>query len=340
MDLNFIDKWCKIKSIDMHTAGEPLRIIYEGLPKIEGKTILEKRRFFKKNYDHIRKSLMWEPRGHADMYGAILTEPEREDSDFGVLFIHNEGYSTMCGHGIIGLAKFAVQTKFVNVSEPITTIRIDTPAGLVTAFVRIENKSIKQIWFENVPSFIYLKDESITVENLGKIQFDIAFGGAFYAFVNADRYNIEMTPENYKELIEKGMAIKYAIMEKYNIKHPFKEDLNFLYGTIFYGNALSNDADSRNVCVFADGEVDRSPTGTGVSARMALHYFKKELPLNKEYIIESIIGTKFIGEAVKVVKFGDYEAVIPKVSGSAFIIGKNEWVYDPEDQIKEGFFLR
>jgi len=332
--------WLKIKTIDAHTAGEPLRIILEGLPYIKGKTILAKRKYMKENLDHLRTALLFEPRGHADMYGAIITEPERNDSDFGVLFLHNEGYSTMCGHGIIALTKVIVQTGIIEPKEPIMEIKFDTPAGLVTSIAKVKKGKVESVYFHNVPSFVLTTDIEYEVVGIGKVKFDIAFGGAFYAFINADELGIEMKEKNIRLLIKKGMAIKNAVMRSFPIKHPFEEDLSFLYGTIFYGKSHNEDADSRNVCIFADGEVDRSPTGTGVSARMALHYAKGEIELDEKIIIESIIGTKFTCSIHQKTKFGDYDAVIPQVKGNAFITGKHEFFIDPEDPLKEGFILR
>ena len=332
--------WLKIKTIDAHTAGEPLRIILEGLPEIKGHTILEKRKYMKENLDHLRKALMLEPRGHADMYGAIITAPINEGSHFGVLFLHNQGYSTMCGHGIIALTKVAVQTRMIEAIQPTTKIKIDTPAGVVTSFASIKNGKVDSVYFHNVPSFVLAVDEEVEVTGIGKVKYDIAFGGAFYAFVNADDLGIDMKEENCRELIGKGMSIKKAVMKSYPIKHPFEEDLNFLYGTIFYGKAHSDEADSRNVCIFAEGEVDRSPTGTGVSARMALHYAKSEINLNQQMVIESIIGTTFTGSIVSSTKFGNYDAIIPQVEGNAYITGKHEFIFDPEDPLKDGFILR
>ncbi len=334
------ETWLKIKTIDAHTAGEPLRIILEGLPEIKGNTILEKREYMKENLDHLRTALIFEPRGHADMYGAIITEPEKEGSDFGVLFLHNEGYSTMCGHGIIALTKVAVQTGMIESTEPIIEIKFDTPAGLITSYAKVKDGKVESVYFHNVPSFVLTTDQFVDVQGIGKVKYDIAFGGAFYAFVNADDLGIGMKEDNFHELIEKGMAIKNAVMKSYPIKHPFEEDLNFLYGTIFYGKSHSKQADSRNVCIFADGEVDRSPTGTGVSARMALHFNNGEIGKDQKLIIESIIGTKFTGSVHRTTKFGKYDAVIPQVEGNAYITGRHEFVIDPDDPLKEGFILR
>jgi trans-L-3-hydroxyproline dehydratase len=274
------------------------------------------------------------------MYGAIITEPVNDESDFGVLFLHNEGYSTMCGHGIIALTKVFVQTGMIEAIEPITKIKIDTPAGLITSYAHVKDGKVDSVYFHNVPSFVLTTDQIVDVQAIGKVKYDIAFGGAFYAFVNADELGIRMKKQNFHELIEKGMAIKKAVIKSYPIKHPFEDDLNFLYGTVFYGKSHSKQADSRNVCIFAEGEVDRSPTGTGVSARIALQFAKDEIKINQPMLIESIIGTKFTGSVHQTTQFGKYDAVIPQVEGNAYITGKHEFLIDPEDPLKEGFILR
>ena len=332
--------WMKITTIDAHTEGEPLRIFTGGLPKLIGKTILEKRKFFKTNYDYLRTAMMWEPRGHADMYGCIITEAEREDSDFGVIFTHNEGYSSMCGHGIIAVTKVALETGMIEIDAPETIIKIDAPAGQIISHAKIKDGKVESVYFHNVPSFLYLQNEEFIVDGIGKIKFDIAYGGAFYAYVNADELNISMTSDNYNGLIQMGMLIKNAIMKNYEIKHPFEKDLSFLYGTIFYGKSHNSSSDNRNVCIFAEGEVDRSPTGTGVSGRVALEYAKGNLSLNQSMVIESILGTKFKGKVIKEASFGSFSAIIPEVEGNANIIGKHEFLIDPNDELKDGFIFR
>lgn len=332
--------WRRITAIDAHTAGEPLRVIVEGFPALQGDSILARRREAKEKWDHLRTALMWEPRGHADMYGCIITPPVSAGADFGVLFTHNEGFSTMCGHGIIAVTKVALETGMLPLQAPETTLTIDTPAGLVTAHARIENGSVKSVYFHNVPSFVLALDETVEVAGLGKIKYDLAFGGAFYAFVRAEEVGLACTPEHYRALIETGMAIKRAVMASRPITHPFEEDLNFLYGTIFIGPPLSPGAHSRNVCIFAEGEVDRSPTGTGVSARMALHYARGEVEIGQPLVIESIIGSRFTGRVVRETQFGPYPAVIPEVEGTAHITGRHEFLIDPADPLREGFMLR
>jgi len=332
--------WMRIKTIDAHAAGEPLRVIVDGFPSLPAGTILEKRRFLKENRDFLRTALMWEPRGHADMYGALITEPVSAESDVGVIFMHNEGYSTMCGHGIIGLATVLLETGLLTKEGENPVIKMDTPAGLVTAVAHREGNQVKTVSFQNVPSFVYLADQTIDVPGIGQVHFDIAFGGAFYAFVQAEEVGIGLKAGDFRSLIDLGIRIKHAIMEAVPIQHPFEEDLGFLYGVIFVGKALEAGHHSRNVCIFADGEVDRSPTGTGVSARVALHYAKKELDINQSITIESIIGTTFTGKVVSTQDFGLYKAVIPEITGSASIVGLCEWLIDPQDPLRNGFILR
>ena len=334
------EDWLKITTIDAHTAGEPFRVITGGLPDLPGDTILARRRYMMEKLDHLRTALMFEPRGHADMYGCIVTPPVTPEADFGILFMHNEGYSTMCGHGIIGIVKVVLETGFIQKREPETTIRIDSPAGQVTAHARIVKGEVQNIYFENVPSFVLALDQVIDVPGVGQFQYDIAFGGAFYAYVQAASIGLTCTPRDFPALVQKGMAIKRAIMASRNIPHPFEDDLSFLYGTIFVGPAESESAHSRNVCIFAEGEVDRSPTGTGVSGRLAIHRARREIGLNQSITIESIIGTSFSGRIVKETTFGPHAAVIPQVEGMAYITGRHEFLIDPIDPLKEGFILR
>jgi len=337
--------WTRITAIDAHTAGEPLRIFTGGLPDFPGSTILAKRRYAKEHWDRIRTATMWEPRGHADMYGAILTEPVTADGHAGVLFVHNEGFSTMCGHGIIALAQVGVETGLVT-GEPtaenpsVLEIRLDTPAGRVTAFARRQSGRVAEVWFHNVPSFVYALDRTVEVDGFGPVRYDVAYGGAFYAFCRAEEVGVGLGTKDFRELIDAGMAIKRAVMASLPIHHPTEPDLGFLYGTIFTGAAHNPTHHSRNVCIFADGEVDRSPTGTGVSARAALHFVRNEIGLGEAFTVESILGTTFTGAVTETTTFGGYEAVIPRVSGSAHICGRNELLIDPEDPLAYGFLLR
>ncbi|MEI6509550.1 MAG: proline racemase family protein [bacterium] len=332
--------WVRITAIDAHVAGEPLRVILEGMPELPGDTILAKRRVMKERYDHLRRAMMWEPRGHADMYGAILTPPVTPDGDLGVLFTHNEGFSTMCGHGIIGLATVLLETGLIEKEGDHPVLRMDTPAGRVTATAHRQGGKVKSVSFRNVPSFVYALDEIVEVPGIGPLRYDLAFGGAFYAFVQAKDLGVGLTGEHFRPLIDLGMRVKRAVMAAREIRHPFEEDLGFLYGAILVGPALEPSHHSRNVCIFADGEVDRSPTGTGVSARAALHYAREEIALGEPFIVESILGTCFTGKVFQKTTFGSYPAVIPEISGSASIIGRNELWIDPSDPLRDGFILR
>jgi trans-L-3-hydroxyproline dehydratase len=333
-------EWLRITSIDAHTAGEPLRVLTGGYPELPGDTILSKRQYARENLDYLRKALLWEPRGHADMYGCIVTEPVTPDGTLGVLFLHNEGYSTMCGHGIIGLAKVALDTGMIVLDGDDPVIKMDTPAGRVTAFAHRDNGSVAEVDFHNVPSFVYALDKNVNVPGIGDVRYDVAFGGAFYAFCRAEDFELKLTATDFRKLIDIGMRIKHAVMESLPIEHPFEPDLGFLYGTIFVGEPHEPEHHSRNVCIFADGEVDRCPTGTGVSARAAIHHARGELQIYEPFIVESILGTSFSGEIVQTTKFGQYKAVIPKVTGTAHITGRNEWLIDPEDPLRDGFILR
>ena len=325
----------------MHTGGEPLRVIVDGFPKMEGNSVLEYRNYVKENYDYLRKALMHEPRGHADMYGCILLPPNDDEGDFGILFLHNEGYSTMCGHAIIAISVLAVEMGWVEKTSPETHIKIDAPCGRIHSFVKVKDDKMESVYFHCVPSFVVALDEEVEVEGLGKVKYDLAYGGAFYAYVNSDELGIPLIPENYSLLIQKGMDIKRAVMKtNTQIKHPFEEDLSFLYGTIFIGGPISEGIDSRNVCIFAEGEVDRCPTGSGVSGRMPIHLMRNEIQIGETMTVESITGSVFKGLVVRTEKYGKFDAVIPQVEGTAYITGQHEFLIDPDDPFKYGFFLR
>jgi len=332
------DDCLAIRTIDSHTGGEPFRVITSGYPEIEGETILEKRRFAREHYDRIRKALMWEPRGHADMYGCIVTSPVSEGADLGVLFTHNEGYSSMCGHGIIALSTVVLETGILPGTEPETVLKIDTPAGLITSFSEFENGRVGNVRFNNVPSFVSELDAFVTTEKFGEVRYDLAFGGAFYAYVNAADLGLSCEPADIDRMISAAKEIKKAVVYSRNIVHPFEDDLGFLYGVVFICG--DDPLESRNVCVFADGEVDRSPTGTGVSGRLAIHHARGEIGVGDVIEVESIVGSIFKGFVQEVTEFGGRPAIIPSIEGTAFITGRHEFYIDPEDEIGKGFILR
>ena len=332
-----------VRSIDMHTGGEPLRVILDGFPELKGSSVLEYRRYCKEQLDGLRRLLMFEPRGHADMYGCVLTPPNDASGDFGVVFMHNEGYSTMCGHAVIALAKLTVEMGWKKATEGNNTIHIDAPCGRIRTYVNVENGQVTGVKFHGVPSFVLGLDQRVDVPGLGKVTYDLAYGGAFYAFADLRKntFDFDLSPKNYHKIIDHGMSIKKAVIDSgTKIEHPFEPDLSFLYGTIFIDSSDTEGIHSRNVCVFADGEVDRCPTGSGVSTRMAIHHARGEVQSGEKINIQSITGSVFTGSVCDQVVYGPFKAVIPEVTGNAFITGMHTFVLDANDPLQEGFILR
>ncbi len=336
----------RLRSIDCHTGGEPLRVIVEGFPALRGSTMLERRRDCQQRFDGLRQSLMWEPRGHADMYGAVITPPERSDSAFGVLFLHNEGYSTMCGHAMPALAKLAIESGLVPATGPRTRLNIDAPCGqirLEADCTRREGQPwrVGRVRFWNVPSFVLADGLSLPVPGLGLVPYALAYGGAFYAYVDAASLGLSLATAAHARLIDVGRQIKNAIVRAGSpIQHPDNPDLGFLYGTIFTGPALAPGADYRNVCIFADGELDRSPTGSGVSGFAALLHARGLLPLGHRLTVESVLGSRFEVWAEQETRCGPYPAIVPGVEGEAHVTGRHEFLLNPHDPLVKGFLLR
>ena len=328
-----------IQCIDAHTGGEPLRIVTSGFPPIPGKTILEKRQYVLQNLDHLRKMIMLEPRGHSGMYGCLLCEPVTEDGDFAVLFTHNEGLSSMCGHAVIAISKVAVETGMVNYSEGRNLIKIDAPAGRIDCYAEVKNGEVENVSFVNVPCFAYQRDIIINVDGVGDITADIAYCGAFYVYVDVTKIALAVTPEHAARLVEVGMEIKRKVAAVTKFTHPTEPGIDWLYGTIFY-EPLKADGDrlvTKNVCIFAEGQIDRSPTGSGTGGRVALHYAKGELAAGQTLVNLSIIDTPMLGKVLSETTVGEYPAVITEVSGIAHIMGFNNLVLDPNDPLPEGF---
>ncbi len=333
-----------ISTIEMHTGGEPLRVIMNGAPELNGNTVLERRADLRDKHDCFRKLLMFEPRGHADMYGCILVPADDDTGDFGIIFLHNEGYSTMCGHAIIAISTLAWKMGWKTPQEGDNNVlHIDAPCGRITSFTEIKNGEVTQVRFHCVPSFVIALDQEIQIPGVGTVCYDLAFGGAFYAYVDLAKNNLNfsVTPEYYQTAIRFGSIIKQAVSEtNRNIVHPFESELSFLYGTIFIEAPQDRHNHSRNVCVFADGEVDRCPTGSGVSGRMAIHFARGEVAIGQQICVESIINTCFNGSVVEQRQFAGHDAVIPAVQGSAYLVGQNNFLLEANDPIKTGFLLR
>ena len=336
----------RLHTIDCHTGGEPLRVIVDGFPALRGRTMLERRRDCQQRFDSLRQALMWEPRGHADMYGAVITPPERQDSAFGVLFLHNEGYSTMCGHAMPALAKLAIESGLVPAAGPRTRLNIDAPCGQIRLEADCERREgqpwrVGRVRFWNVPSFVLADGQSLPVDHLGRVPYALAYGGAFYAYVDAAALGLSLDTGSHARLIEAGRRIKQAIIRAgTSIQHPDSPDLGFLYGTIFTGPALGPEADYRNVCIFADGELDRSPTGSGVSGFAALLQARGHLPLGRRLTIESVLGTRFAVWAEQATRCGPHPAIVPGVEGEAQVTGRHEFLLNPLDPLVKGFLLR
>jgi proline racemase len=311
----------------------------DGFPRVEGDTMLERREWVRANCDHLRTALMLEPRGHADMYGALLTEPEHPDSDAGVLFMHNEGYSTMCGHGVIAVVTMAIERGLI-VPRGGDDVVLDSPAGRIRARAHVRREGgrtrVERVSFVNVPSFILHAGVPVRIGGR-ELRADVAFGGAFYAVVDAESAGLGVRPEHLGELRRTGMAIKRAIEEAVQIVHPDETELRGIYGTIFTGPPSSEQVHLRNVTIFADAQVDRSPCGTGTCAVMAVLSAMGLLGVDQPFVHESIIHTQFRGRVVNETRVGDHPAIVPEIEGEAYITGENVFLMDDEDPLRHGF---
>jgi proline racemase len=330
-----------INTFDMHTGGEPVRIVSGGYPPIPRGTILEKRGWVRENLDHLRKMLMFEPRGHYDMYGALLVEPDLPGADLAVLFMHNEGYSTMCGHAVIALGRYAVDHGLVKAVEPLTTVNIEAPCGMVVASVEVKDGKAGAVSFESVQSFLFARDLSLDVPGQGAIGFDIAYGGAFYALADCRQFGLAFGRNRARDFVDAATALTERVKAEIELSHPDHQDLAFLYGSILTdGGNGSNGAATKNVCVFADAEVDRSPTGSGVTARLAAMFARGELAVGEERLFESIVGSRFTGSVARDARTGGHDAIIARVGGRAFYSGRSEFWVEDGDTLGQGFLVR
>lgn len=330
--------------LDMHTGGEPVRIVRGGYPPVVGATILDKRRYAHEHLDHLRRFLMFEPRGHADMYGALLVAPSLPGADLAVLFLHNAGYSTMCGHAVIALGRYAVDYGLVEKTEPVTPVGIECPCGLVRAAVEVREDGGGQsgrVAFESVPAFLAASGVRVDVPGVGTVIADVSYGGAFYALADAAQFGLDMRTSRVRDLVDAATALTEAVRASVPLEHPEHDDLAFLYGSILTdGRERPEDGPSRNICVFADAEVDRSPTGSGVTARMAARVAKGTVALGERCLFESVTGAVFEGEAVAMTRCGEHPAVTVRVSGQAHYSGTARYWLEAGDAIGLGFLLR
>lgn len=329
-----------ISTVEVHTGGEPFRIVTSGLPKFPGKTLVERRSWLKEHQDHLRRALMFEPRGHADMYGGYLTEPVSEGADFGIIFVHNEGYSDHCGHGVIALATAAVALGWVERTEPETRVGIDAPCGFIEAFVKWDGDHAGGVRFVNVPSFIWQRDVTVHTPGFGAVIGDIAFGGAFYFYTSGKPFDLNVREAEVDRLIEFGAQVKRAANEAFKVVHPHIPEINHIYGTIIDNVPRHAGSTQANCCVFADREVDRSPTGSGTAGRVAQLYLRGELGRDETLVNESVIGTIFRGRVLSETKLERFDAVIPEIEGDAHICGFANWIVDERDPLTYGFLVR
>jgi proline racemase len=328
-----------LHAVDSHTAGMPTRVITGGVGVLPGASMAERRQLFERDRDGLRRLLMFEPRGHSAMSGAILQPPTRPDADYGVLFIEVTGCLPMCGHGTIGVATVLVETGMVPVVEPVTTIRLDTPAGLVTVEVAVRGGCATSVTIQNVPSFLLAADQLVEVgDRIGPVRYDMAFGGNFYAIVAAESLGLPIEPATVPELIRRGMKIMAAIEEQAPPVHPTNPGINDCRH-VQVVQAGRDGADARCAVVIYPGYLDRSPCGTGTSARLAQRHAQGLLALHTDFVNESPVGSRFTGRLVGTTTVGGLPAVLPTVTGRAWITATAQYLLDPDDPFPEGFLL-
>ena len=328
-----------VYAVDSHTAGESTRVVVGGIPKIPGKSMPEKKEWLESRMDYLRTALMLEPRGHNDMFGAILTAPTTEKADYGIIFMDGGGYLNMCGHGTIGAMTVAVETGMVEVTEPITKIVQEAPAGMIHGEVLVEGDKAKAVSFQNVPSFLYKQDQEVELPEYGRIRFDISFGGSFFAIVKAEQVGLSIVPENAEKLKALGIALRDIINREIPVMHPTLSHIHTVDLVEWWSETETKGATLKNCVVFGKGQVDRSPCGTGTSAKMATLFARGELKVGEPFYYESILGTIFEGKILDTAKVGGYDAVIPQITGSAYITAFNHFVMEKNDPLKYGFVL-
>ncbi len=337
MDANLkLEKYEKaIKTIETHTVGEYTRVVIDGFWDIPGNTMIEKKHWLEENADQYRKALMLEPKGHHDMFGSILTKPVSDEADYGVIFLDTGGYLNMCVHGSIGTSTALVEGGLVEVKEPVTEIVLEAPAGLIRASVQVKDGKTEKVTIKNVPAFLYKKGLKATVDGID-VDYDISFGGSFFALVDAEQFGKKITRENLRFFQDFGDKLRDEINNTIEIQHP-ERDITTVDLIEFYAHTDSEGCDLQNVVIFGDRMADRSPCGTGTCAKMAMLHAIGELPINQEFVYESIIGSRFYGKLLGETKVGEFDAVYPQVTGSAYINGTATWVIDGDDPLKYGF---
>jgi len=329
-----------ITAVDAYTEGEPERVVIGGIPPVPGKTIMGKTKYLREKCDYLRTFLVHEPRGHAGMAASIITEPTVEGADVGVIYLSSGGYDTMCGHGAIAICTVLVEMGLIEPQQPETEIILDTSAGLVQAKVAVEDGIAKAVAIQNVPSFLYESDVNVSVPTLGKLKLDIAFGGnLFYPILPAESVGLEIKPEWANDIISCGFKIWESISEQVKAQHPEISEIKGFSGVMFSGPPSHPNATLKNAMYVPPAWIDRSPCGTGTSAKMAVLHAKGVLDLKEEFVHESIIGSLYHGKLIEETQVGPYPAVVPTFTGSAYIIGIQQFVLDPRDPFPAGFYV-
>ena len=336
------DSGTRIETVEMHTGGEPVRIVTSCYPEIEGATLLDKRRFARENLDRFRTLLMFEPRGHYDMYGVLPVAPDHPEADMAVLFVHNEGYSTMCGHATIALGRYAFDRGMIKAEGETACLNLQCPCGLVRVKVALEEGRPGLVSFVSVPVFAFALDQGVEVPGIGKMILDIGYGGAFYAFLPAARFGLDVRKSATRDLVDAADRVTKAVQAQVKLDHPDSPDLAFLYGTILTDGriGITQDGPSANICVFAEREVDRSPTGSGVTARIALAVARDPKLVAADFTFESITGSRFTGRVAEQTTAGRFAAIRAEVAGRAYYTGRSVFTLEPDDPLAGGFLLK
>ncbi|MGO9661387.1 MAG: proline racemase family protein [Acidimicrobiales bacterium] len=325
-------------AVDSHTEGMPTRVVTSGVGELPGATMAERRLYVMNERDDLRTLLMHEPRGHSAMSGAILQPSTRPDADIGVVFIEVSGCLPMCGHGTIGTATVLVETGMVPVNEPVTVVRFDTPAGLVEASVEVEAGRAKSVTIRNVPAYLHLRDATVRVPGVGEVELDLAWGGNFYALLPAASVGLAVRPSLHDDLIRTGLAVMAAVNDQLRFAHPVHQSIDYCHHVVLTEPGDETVSGRAAVAIYP-GWLDRSPCGTGTSARMAQLHARGELSLGQDYVHASVLGTRFTGRLLGTTKVGRFDAVVPTVRGRAWVTGLATYLLDPDDPFPAGFLL-
>jgi proline racemase len=327
-----------VTAVDSHTEGMPTRVVTSGVGELPGQTMAERRLYMMNERDDLRTFLMREPRGHSAMSGAILQQSTRPDADVGVVFIEVSGCLPMCGHGSMGTATVLVEAGMVPVKEPVTVIRLDTPAGVVEASVEVDGGQAKSVTIRNVPSYLHLRDATVHVPEIGAVVLDVAWGGNFYALLPASSVGLAVRPALHDELVRAGLAVMGAVNEQLSFAHPEQPSIDACHHVVFTEPG-DETVSGRAAVAIHPGWLDRSPCGTGTSARMAQLHARGQLALDQEYVHASVLGTRFVGRLLDTTVVGGYDAVVPTVRGRAWVTGLASYLLDPDDPFPAGFLL-